>query len=86
MSSAIAVGIAEPNALSLEAASRFHVLRHIEDRALYLSLAGLIVLPLAEVLLRKLLRTGISGAPSLLQHLTLIAGMLGAAVAARENR
>jgi tripartite ATP-independent transporter DctM subunit len=44
------------------------------------------LLPLAEILLRSVFQVGISGAASLGQHFGLIAGMLGAAVAAREGR
>src|SRR6266850_6225729 len=44
------------------------------------------LLPLAEILLRATFRVGISGAASFTQHCALIAGMLGAAVAAREGR
>src|SRR3989454_6929160 len=44
------------------------------------------LLPVAEILLRALFRVGISGAASFTQHFALIAGMLGAAVAAREQR
>src|SRR2546426_6904114 len=44
------------------------------------------LLPVAEILLRALFRVGISGAASFTQHFALVAGMLGAAVAAREQR
>src|SRR5256886_14785806 len=44
------------------------------------------LVPVAEILLRALLRVGISGAASFTQHFALVAGMLGAAVAAREQR
>src|SRR2546425_12540687 len=44
------------------------------------------LLPMAEILLRALFRVGISGAASFTQHFALVAGMLGAAVAAREQR
>ncbi len=57
----------------------------VESAALALSLAALMVLPLTEIVLRRY-HIGISGASSFIQHLTLISGMLGAAVAARENR
>lgn len=43
-------------------------------------------LPLLEALLRKTLHTGISNQTAIVQHLTLVAGMLGAAIAAREGR
>ena len=44
------------------------------------------LLPLVEIVLRATLHVGISGAASFTQHLTLVVGMLGAAVAAREGR
>ncbi len=57
-----------------------------EDMVLALALAAMMVLPLLEILLRRLLHTGISGQTALVQHLVLIAGMTGAAVAARQQR
>lgn len=57
-----------------------------ENLVLAASLAAMALLPLAEILLRAVLQTGISGAAALGQHFGLIAGMLGAAVAAREGR
>jgi C4-dicarboxylate transporter DctM subunit len=56
-----------------------------ENVILSLALAAMTLLPLAEATLRKLFQTGISGSPLLVQHLTLVVGMLGGAVAAREN-
>src|ERR1051326_8678639 len=61
-------------------------LRYAEDLSLSLALASLVVIPLAEVVSRRLFRSGISGAPYLVQHLTLIVSMIGGAIAARENR
>ena len=46
----------------------------------------LVLLPLVEIALRATTGFGIRGVSSLVQNLTLIVGMLGAAVAARENR
>lgn len=61
-------------------------LRRTEDALLALALGVMALLPLLEVLLRALWRTGVpSGAP-ILQHMTLAVAMLGAAVAAREGR
>jgi tripartite ATP-independent transporter DctM subunit len=57
-----------------------------EDLFLTLALAAMMVLPLLEVALRKLLHTGISGQTSLVQHLVLLAGMIGGAVGARQRR
>lgn len=49
-------------------------------------LLALVALPLAEAVLRRLIHTGIPGSAALVQHLTLIATMAGAAVAARDGR
>lgn len=53
---------------------------------LSLVLGGMMALPLLEALLRKTLHTGISNQTAIVQHLTLVAGMLGGAIAAREGR
>lgn len=45
-----------------------------------------VAIPLVEIGLRAILRTGIQGVGSIVQHLTLALGMLGAAAAARERR
>ena len=57
-----------------------------EDAAVTLALAAIVVLPLAETVLRRTLRLGISGSTALVQHFTLVLGMLGGAIAAREKR
>jgi len=62
------------------------VLKRAENLVLAAALASMALMPVAEILLRALLRVGISGAASFTQHFALIAGMLGAAVAAREQR
>ncbi len=58
----------------------------IENAAVSLGLAAMVVLPLAEIAARETLGRGVSGSHSLTQHLTLLLGMLGGAIAARENR
>ena len=50
------------------------------------ALTAIILLPLMEALLRKFWHTGITNVAVMVQHLTLVAGMVGAAVAARQNR
>ncbi len=57
-----------------------------ENILVTLALAAMVVIPLAEVVLRKAFGVGISGSTSLVQHLCLVVGMLGGAIAARENR
>lgn len=61
-------------------------LRDTEDLLVSLALAALVLLPLAEILLRKFFRAGIGGATAFQQHLTLFVGLLGGALAAREGR
>jgi tripartite ATP-independent transporter DctM subunit len=58
----------------------------MEDGFLCVALAALVVLPLLEIVLRATLQTGVSGSNAFVQHMTLVIGMLGGAVAARENR
>jgi tripartite ATP-independent transporter DctM subunit len=58
----------------------------LENAVLALVFALTVVLPLAEIVLRATLRTGIEGVAALVQHLTLALGMLGAVIAARDQR
>ena len=60
--------------------------RTAEDGLLSLALAALALVPLAEMALRATVKIGIPGAASLTQHLTLVVGMVGAAIAARDGR
>jgi len=69
-----------------QVASRRSWLRSTENLALTLVLLAMVVLPLLEALLRKLLHTGIMGEPSIVQHLGLLVGMIGGAIAARDRR
>ena len=62
------------------------VLRGGENHLLAIILAVLVGLPLAEILLRTFLRSGVPGSNSFVQQCTLLIGMLGGAVAARELR
>jgi tripartite ATP-independent transporter DctM subunit len=57
-----------------------------EDVVLAISLAAMMLLPIIEIVLRKTLSTGISNGPAIVQHLTLVAGMVGAAIAARDGQ
>ncbi len=61
-------------------------LREVENLLVSLALAALVLLPLGEIVLRKVFQTGISGATAFQQHLTLLIGLLGGALAAREHR
>lgn len=57
-----------------------------ENAVLVAVLGVLMLLPLTEALLRKFFESGVPGASLLVQHCVLILGMLGGAIAARENR
>lgn len=57
----------------------------VENLFLALVLAGMVVLPLAELVLR-LFSTGIESVTTVVQHLTLAVASIGAAIAAREDR
>jgi C4-dicarboxylate transporter DctM subunit len=58
----------------------------LENLALAVVLGALALLPIVEIGLRAAFHVGVAGAQSFTQHFALIAGMLGAAVAAREAR
>ncbi|MBE0602609.1 MAG: TRAP transporter large permease subunit [Deltaproteobacteria bacterium] len=49
-------------------------------------LVGMALLPLLEIVGRRLWRTGIPGSGALVQHATLWIGLLGGAIAARDGR
>ena len=46
----------------------------------------MVILPIAEIALRKFFHSGIAASSTLVQHLTLMVGMIGGAIAARERR
>jgi len=49
-------------------------------------LVGMAVLPILEIVGRRAWRTGIPGSGALVQHATLWIGLLGGAIAARDDR
>jgi len=61
-------------------------LAETEDLVAALAALGIAVLPLAEIVLRRFFNTGVPGAAPFTSHLTLIVGLAGAAIAAREGR
>jgi len=69
--------IAEPN---------HGLLRKAEDVLLSVTFLTAMALPLTEIVLRATLHRGIVGVGDIVQHLILVVGMLGAAVAARQDR
>jgi len=58
----------------------------VEDGAASLLLAAMVVLPLVDAAMRSTLHVGISSSALIVQHLGLLLGMLGGAIAAREGR
>lgn len=57
-----------------------------ENLLVTFALAAMTVLPLVEITLRAGWSTGLAGSSTIVQHLTLVVGMLGGALAAREGR
>lgn len=77
---------AEAEAAAPERPRVLRFLHGLENVLLALALAAMMLLPLAEALLRRFWQTGIPGASAMTQHLVLVVAMLGGAVAAREDR
>lgn len=61
-------------------------LHRVENSLLALSLGAAVLLPLVEIVLRKYFHTGIPAESAFLQHLTLVIGMIGGMVAARDGK
>src|SRR5580765_2079864 len=66
--------------------SRWRWLWETENLLVPLALAALMLLPLIEIVGRKLFHRGVSGAAAFEQHLVLIIGLLGGMFAARDRR
>jgi len=66
--------------------NRWPWLWETENLLLPLALAALMLLPLLEIVGRKLFHGGVSGAAAFEQHLVLIIGLLGGMFAARDRR
>jgi len=58
----------------------------VEDALATLSLVAMMLLPLIEILVRRVFGRGVPGSGPIVQHLTLWVGFLGAAIAAREGK
>ncbi|MSU57502.1 MAG: TRAP transporter large permease subunit [Pedosphaera sp.] len=61
-------------------------IRHGENLLVVFALAAMAILPALEVGLRTFFHGGIPAGATIVQHLVLAVGMLGGAIAARENR
>lgn len=60
--------------------------RAAEDTVVAIALGAMVILPLAEMVLRALFNGGVPGSTTLVQHLTLLISMAGGALAARDGR
>jgi C4-dicarboxylate transporter DctM subunit len=58
----------------------------IEDGFASLTLLAMVVIPLLEIVVRRLFGVGVPASGPIVQHLTLWVGFLGAAIAAREGK
>jgi len=58
----------------------------VEDMIVAFALAAMMMMPIAEMILRALLEVGIDNVNSLVQHMALVVGTIGAAVATREKK
>jgi len=61
-------------------------LKTIEDAVVSVALFAMVLLPFAESVLRRAFHTGIPASTTIVQHMVLVVGMLGGAIAAREGR
>lgn len=57
-----------------------------EELLLAVVLGAMILLPIAEIAMRFLGKSGLSGSTTIVQHCTLVLSMVGAAIAARHGR
>lgn len=69
-----------------EAPGRWRWLWGTENLIVAIALGALMLMPLIEILGRKVFHSGLDGAAALQQHLVLIIGLLGGMFAARDRR
>src|SRR4029453_15272178 len=62
------------------------VARNAENACAGAALLAMLLLPLAEIVTRRFLQGGVPGSTTIVQHLTLWVGFLGAALAARDGK
>jgi C4-dicarboxylate transporter DctM subunit len=79
--SAAHLELADPNAPSGKSG-----LKTAENALVSVALFAMVLIPLAESFLRRTLHTGIPASTTIVQHMVLVVGMLGGAIAAREGR
>jgi C4-dicarboxylate transporter, DctM subunit len=72
--------------IALSETNKSNAFARAEDMLLVLLFILSAILPFAEIILRAAFHVGIVGVNTIVQHLILAVGMLGASVAAREDR
>src|SRR5260370_38639919 len=80
------LGVSDALAVAQEPRGRFRWLWDTENVFVALTLAALMLLPLIEIVGRKLFHRGLESAAALQQHLVLIIGLLAGMFAARDRR
>ena len=68
------------------AASKQTWLKTTENAVVSVALFAMVLIPLAESFFRRAFHTGIPASTTIVQHMVLVVGMLGGAIAAREGR
>ena len=86
MSAEIALSAEEARQQDAARPPWLRALRGSENLLVVAALALAVVLPCLEIILRKFFKSGLPATAVIVQHLVLAIGMLGGAVAARENR
>ena len=69
-----------------DSGSRKTWLKTAENSVVSLALFVMVLIPLAESFLRRSFHVGIPASTTIVQHMVLVVGMLGGAIAAREGR
>ena len=64
----------------------FRIWQGFEATVLIAALAVMMILPVAEILIRAALGQSVAGSTVIVQHLVLVVGMVGGAIAARKGR
>src|SRR5512134_2293295 len=87
MTSSLPLFVSEtPSAPARRARHASRLAAAFEENVTAWALLVMMLLPLAEIVVRRAFATGIPGAASIVQHLTLWVGFLGAGLAARDDR
>jgi tripartite ATP-independent transporter DctM subunit len=78
--------LATPSTVGSQPPRWIRIGRGIENGILVVLLTLMMVVPILEIVLRKLFGIGIVGSTAYVRHFTLLVGMLGGAIAAREDK